>query len=396
MEVWIPHNVSARALGADEAAAALTAEAARRGVEITVIRDGSHGITWLEPLLETDRDGVRHAFGPVSAADIPGLLNADFADHPLALGPTEDIAFLARQTRLTFQRCGIIDPVSLKDDEATGGMCGPRRALAMPAPQIIDEVTHCGLRGRGGAGFPTAIKWNTVADAPGPQKYIVCNADEGDSGAVADWMLMEGAPYSLIEGMIIAGLATGADKGFIYLRSQYPDAAVALTQALASARAAGLLGASVLGDRRGFDIELRMGPGAYACGEQTSLLNSLEGKRGAVRARPPLPALRGFLGRPTVVNNVISLATVPVVFERGHAHYRDFGLGRSRGAIPIQIAGNGKYRGLYETALGGPLGDLVDNIAGGHGDGPPGKGGAGPRAAGRPVPARAVRDRVLL
>jgi formate dehydrogenase iron-sulfur subunit len=370
MKIWLSCDAAARALGADDVAAALTREATRLGLDLTLIRTGSRGMVWLEPLAEIERDGVRHAFGPLTAVDIPGLLDAPNT-HPRALGPTEEIPFLAAQTRLTFARCGVIDPLSLADYRAHGGLMGLHRALAMTAPDIVAEVTASGLRGRGGAGFPTGIKWQTVAAAPGPQKYIVCNADEGDSGTFADRMAMEGDPFSLIEGMIIAGLATGADKGFVYLRSEYPDAAVTFGAALTIARGAGLLGASVLGDPRGFDIELRMGAGAYVCGEETSLLNSLEGKRGVVRAKPPLPALEGFMGRPTVVNNVISLATIPVIFERGAAFYRDFGLGRSRGTIPIQIAGNVRFGGLFETAFGMTLGALVDDIGGGTASGRP-------------------------
>ena len=235
----------------------------------------------------------------------------------------------------------------------------------------MGEVKASGLRGRGGAGFPTGIKWETVRTAPGDRKYIVCNADEGDSGTFADRMIMEGDPFSLIEGMVIAGLGTGATKGYVYLRSEYPDAIEVMEAACAIAREAGLLGASVLGQGPAFEIEVRVGAGAYVCGEETSLLNSLEGKRGVVRAKPPLPALEGFLGRPTVVNNVISLATVPVIFERGAEHYASFGLGRSRGTIPVQIAGNVRHGGLFETAFGMPLGQLVNEVGGGTASGRP-------------------------
>ncbi len=291
--------------------------------------------------------------------------------HPKALGPTEDLDWLKRQTRLTFARCGVIDPLDLKDYAAHGGLVGLKRALGMTATDIVAEVTDSGLRGRGGAGFPTGIKWKTVLGAEAAQKYIVCNADEGDSGTFADRMIMEGDPFTLIEGMAIAGIAVGATRGYVYLRSEYPDAIDVMTQAIEIGRADGLLGASVLGSDRAFDMEVRVGAGAYVCGEETSLLNSLEGKRGVVRAKPPLPALEGFLGRPTVVNNVISLATVPVILEKGAAHYKDFGLGRSRGTIPLQIAGNVKHGGLFETAFGLSLGEIVDDIGGGTASGRP-------------------------
>jgi formate dehydrogenase iron-sulfur subunit len=291
--------------------------------------------------------------------------------HPKALGLVEALPWMARQTRLTFARCGVIDPLSLADYEAHGGLSGLRRAMGLDAAGIVAEVTESGLRGRGGAGFPTGIKWDTVRKAQADRKYIVCNADEGDSGTFADRMIMEGDPFTLIEGMIIAGLGVGATKGFVYLRSEYPDAIEVMNAAVSIARQAGLLGASVLGQGPAFDMEIRVGAGAYVCGEETSLLNSLEGKRGVVRAKPPLPALEGFMGKPTVVNNVISLATVPVIFEKGAAYCRDFGLGRSRGTIPLQIAGNVKQGGLFETAFGLSLGEIVDDIAGGTRSGRP-------------------------
>ncbi len=288
-----------------------------------------------------------------------------------SLGLVEELDWMKGQTRLTFQRCGVIDPLDLADYEAHGGLTGLRRAISMTPAEVVEEVTASGLRGRGGAGFPTGIKWNTVLGAEADQKYIVCNADEGDSGTFADRMIMEGDPFTLIEGMAIAGLAVKATMGYVYLRSEYPDAIDIMEKAVALAREAGVLGADVLGSGRAFDMEIRVGAGAYVCGEETSLLNSLEGKRGVVRAKPPLPALEGFMGRPTVVNNVISLATVPVILEKGAAHYANFGLGRSKGTMPIQIAGNVKFGGLYETAFGMPLGDLVEKVAGGTATGRP-------------------------
>jgi formate dehydrogenase iron-sulfur subunit len=371
MRVFVPRDAAARALGADEVAAAVTAEAARRGLDLTLVRNGSRGMVWLEPLVEVDTPQGRIAFGPMTTADVPGLFDGDLAAHPRALGLTQALPWMARQTRLTFARCGVIDPLSLADYQAHGGLSGLRRALAMTPEGVVAEVTDSGLRGRGGAGFPTGIKWKTVAGAKADRKYIVCNADEGDSGTFADRMLMEGDPFTLIEGMAIAGLAVGATKGFVYIRSEYPDAIEVMQAAVAIARAEGVLGPSLLGSGPAFDIEIRVGAGAYVCGEETSLLNSLEGKRGVVRAKPPLPALEGFMGRPTVVNNVISLATVPVILEKGAAFYRDFGLGRSRGTIPLQIAGNVRFGGLFEAAFGLTLAEIVDDIAGGTATGRP-------------------------
>jgi formate dehydrogenase iron-sulfur subunit len=374
VRIFVPRDAAALALGADNVAFAIAAEVTARGLDATIVRNGSRGMVWLEPLVEVEIGGRRIGYGPVKAVDVPGLFQAGLfsgADHPLCLGEVENLPFLKRQTRLTFARCGITDPLSLADYEAHGGLIGLRRAAGLSSAEIIKEVTDSGLRGRGGAGFPTGIKWKTVADAPGDRKYIVCNADEGDSGTFADRMIMEGDPFVLIEGMAIAGLATGATKGFIYTRSEYPHAIATLNAAVELARAAGILGRSVLGSGKAFDMEVRTGAGAYVCGEETALLNSLEGKRGVVRAKPPLPAHKGLFNSPTVINNVISLASVPVILDRGAAFYRDFGMGRSRGTIPLQIAGNVKFGGLFETAFGLSLGEIVDVIGGGTATGRP-------------------------
>ncbi len=374
IKVYVPLDSGSVALGADDVATAIAKKAATHGADIKVVRNGSFGMYWLEPMVEVETPDGRVAYGPVAVEDIDDLFASDFlngGEYPLSLGKTQDIPFLKNQSRLTFQRCGVIDPVSLEDYRAHDGLTGLENALKMTDADIVKSVTDSGLRGRGGAGFPTGIKWNTVREAPGDQKYIVCNADEGDSGTFADRMIMEGEPFVLIEGMIIAGLATGATKGYVYTRSEYPVAIRIMNEAIEVARAAGLLGDNVLGSGKVFDMEVRVGAGAYVCGEETSLLNSMEGKRGVVRAKPPLPALEGFLGRPTVVNNVISLCSVPVILEKGPEFYRDFGMGRSRGTIPIQIAGNVKYGGLYEIGFGLTLGEIVDHIGGGTATGRP-------------------------
>ncbi|WP_132545397.1 NADH-ubiquinone oxidoreductase-F iron-sulfur binding region domain-containing protein [Rhodovulum euryhalinum] len=364
MTLYLSKDAAALALGADEVARAIAAEAAARAIELRLVRTGSRGMVWLEPLLEIERDGVRHGFGPLEVSDVKPLFESDSGDHPKALGPVEAIPFFARQTRLTFARCGVIDPLDLDAYRAHGGMRGLERARGMAPADIVAEVTESGLRGRGGAGFPTGIKWKTVLEAEGPQKYIVCNADEGDSGTFADRMLMEGDPFCLIEGMAIAGLAVGASKGFVYCRSEYPHAIRTFGVALDVVREGDLLG-------EGFDIELRVGAGSYVCGEETALLNSMEGKRGVVRAKPPLPAHKGFLGRPTVINNVISLASVPVILAEGAAHYKSFGLGRSLGTVPLQVAGNVKHGGLFEAAFGMTIGELVEGVCGGTASGRP-------------------------
>jgi len=355
VKVYVPRDAMATALGANAIAAELAREAGVRGAPLTLVRNGSRGMAWLEPLVEVETPDGRLAFGPMTLGDVSALFG-DLSAHPKALGLTEALPWMAQQTRLTFARVGVIDPLSLADYTADGGLAGLHRALAMAPDAVVQEVTDSGLRGRGGAGFPTGIKWKTVAGAPGARKYIVCNADEGDSGTFADRMLMEGDPLCLIEG--------GATKGFVYIRSEYPEAIAVMTEAVRIARAAGLLGASLMGTGPAFDIEIRVGAGAYVCGEETSLLNSLEGKRGVVRAKPPLPALEGFMGCPTVVNNVISLATVPVILAKGAAFYRDFGIGRSRGTIPLQIAGNVQFGGLFEAAFGMTMSEIL-KLAGG-------------------------------
>ena len=371
MRIYVPRDAAAKAVGAEAVAAAVRAEAAARGLPVELVRNGSRGMVWLEPLLEVETPEGRIAFGPVTPADVAALFDTGFGAHPKALGLTAEIPFLKKQTRLTFARVGVIDPLSLTEYEAHGGLAGLRKALTLAPEAIVAEVTDSGLRGRGGAGFPTGIKWKTVLGATAPQKYMVCNADEGDSGTFADRMLMEGDPFTLIEGMAIAALAVGATRGYIYSRSEYPDANDVMGQAITLARAAGVLGPAMLGSGRAFELELRIGAGAYVCGEETALLNSLEGKRGVVRAKPPIPALQGLFGQPTVVNNVLSLAAVPAILAEGGAAYAAHGIGRSRGTIPLQIAGNVKYGGLFETGFGIPLGEIVNDIAGGTASGRP-------------------------
>lgn len=372
--IYIPRDSGALALGADKVAKAIERELAERGKKARIVRTGSRGLYWLEPMVEVMTEKGRVAYGPVQPKDVKSLFDAGFltgGQHRRWLGKPEKIPFLARQTRLTFARCGITDPLSLDDYAVHGGLAGLRKALAMTPAEIVATVTESGLRGRGGAGFPTGIKWKTVLDTAADRKYIVCNADEGDSGTFADRMIMEGDPFVLIEGMAIAGIAVGATKGYIYIRSEYPHAAAAMDAAIGVARKAGVLGPQVMGSTYAFDMEVRVGAGAYVCGEETSLLESLEGKRGLVRAKPPLPAHKGLFGKPTVINNVISLASVPIILHKGGAFYKDFGMGRSRGTIPIQIAGNIRHGGLFEAAFGLSLGEIVDDIGGGTQSGRP-------------------------
>ena len=372
--VFVPCDTTARSVGADGVAATIVAEAARRGESVTVVRNGSRGLYWLEPLVEIESDGGRHAYGPVQPADVPALFDANFlaaGEHALGLGPTEAIPWLARQSRLTFARVGITDPLSLGDYQAHGGYEGLTKALEMAPGEIMEVVTESGLRGRGGAAFPTGIKWRTVRNAEGAQKYVTCNADEGDSGTYADRMIMESDPFVLIEGMTIAALAVGATEGYVYLRAEYPLAIRIMNQAIAAAEAAGLLGKDVMGSGRAFHLEVREAAGAYICGEETSMLESLEGKRGMIRYRPPLPAVKGLFGAPTLVNNVITLASVPVILAKGPEHYRGYGAGRSRGTLTVQLAGNVKRGGLVEIGFGHTLRELLEDFGGGTATGRP-------------------------
>ena len=372
--LYVPKDAAARSVGADRVAKAIAAEAAQRGADVTIVRTGSRGMLWLEPLVEVATPAGRLAYGPVKVKDVAGLFEAGFLSgkpHPLGHGLTEEIPYFKAQTRLTFARVGRIDPVSVADYRAEGGFVGLSKALALTPAAIVAEVTESGLRGRGGAGFPAGIKWKTVQSAVADEKFVCCNADEGDSGTFADRMLMEGDPFMLIEGMTIAGLAVGAENGYVYIRSEYPDAIATMREAIVNATNAGWLGRNIQNSGRHFFLEVREGAGSYVCGEETAMLESLEGKRGMVRAKPPLPALVGLFGKPTVVNNVLTLAAVPTVLAEGAAHYRDLGFARSRGTQPFQLAGNIKFGGLFEAPFGITLRDLVETWGGGTRSGRP-------------------------
>ena len=367
MRIYVPRDAGAVAVGAHDVALALEQAVAARGLVVEIVRTGSRGLYWLEPMIEVTTPPGRVAFGPVSTRDVMSLVDAlvSGCPHPLQLGLVDNIPWLKRQTRLTFARCGVVDPRSLDDYRKHGGYKGLERALTLTSDAILADITASGLRGRGGAGFPTGIKWKTVTQASADRKFIVCNADEGDSGTFADRMIMEGDPFVVIEGMTIAGITVGAAKGYIYIRSEYPHAVAAMNAAIIAAKRGGYLGTRIVGSSHSFDLEVRVGAGAYVCGEETSLIESLEGRRGLVRAKPPLPAHQGLFGKPTVINNVLSFAAIPFILDGGAKAYAEFGMGRSRGTMPIQLAGNVKYGGLFETVFGVTLGELVDDIGGG-------------------------------
>ena len=372
--IYVPRDSAALSVGADQVAESLVTEAARLAKDITIARNGSRGLFWLEPMIEVATLNGRVAYGPIAPGDAANLFAGNFLQgdsNPLCLGLTEQIPYLKKQERLTFARVGITDPLSLDDYLAHNGYRGLNHALAMTGATIVDAVTNSGLRSRGGAAFPTGIKWKTVLNTQAQQKYVVCNADEGDSGTFSDRMIMEDDPFVLIEGMTIAGIATDATKGYIYLRSEYPYAYRVLNEAIATANAKGYLGDNLLGSGKAFHLEVRLGAGAYICGEETAMLESLEGKRGIVRYKPPIPAIQGLFGKPTVINNVISFASVPIILDKGADYYKDFGMGRSRGTLPFQLAGNIKHGGLVEKAFGLTLRELLYDYGGGSATGRP-------------------------
>lgn len=367
-KVYVPRDSAALAVGADSVAKAIVAEGIRRGIEVQLVRNGSRGLLWMEPLVEVETPEGRVGYAEVSMADVALLFDADFLNggqHKSRVGLVEEIPYLKNQERLTFARCGITDPISVADYKKHIGYEGVARALQMSPESIVQEVTDSGLRGRGGAAFPTGIKWKTVLGAVADQKYIVCNADEGDSGTFADRMIMEGDPHLLIEGMLIAGIAVGATKGLIYIRSEYPEAYYVLQEAIKAAKDAGYLGSNIQCSGKAFELEVRLAAGSYVCGEETALLESLEGRRGIVRAKPPLPALEGLFGKPTVINNVLSFAAVPTILAQGANFYMNYGSGRSRGTLPFQLAGNLKHGGLVEKAFGLTLRELLFDFGGG-------------------------------
>ncbi|WP_353190903.1 NADH-ubiquinone oxidoreductase-F iron-sulfur binding region domain-containing protein [Pandoraea pnomenusa] len=393
--IYIPRDSSALALGADRVAAAVAAEASRRGIAVEIVRNGSRGLFWLEPLIEVQTSTGRIGYGNVTAAQVAALFDSGWpacaaqdgarvkltgdpdgswdAAMPECVGSVDAIPYLARQQRLTFSRIGVTDPLDPADYEAHGGLAGLRACLALDVPAACQTVLDSGLRGRGGAAFPAGIKWQTVSRAQSARKFVVCNADEGDSGTFADRLVMESDPFLLIEGMIIAALSVGASEGIVYVRSEYPHAIAALEAAIAVARREGWLGPDVLGSGRACELRVAKAAGAYICGEETALLESLEGKRGVVRAKPPIPALSGLFGQPTLINNVITLASVPFIFANGAAAYRAYGMGRSQGTLPVQLAGNVRRGGLIELAFGVTLRTLLDDFGGGTASGRPAK-----------------------
>jgi len=367
VRVYVPGDSAACSVGADEVAAGIAAAAAARGVEVEIVRNGSRGMLWLEPFVEIQTAAGRVGYGPVAPGDVEALIDAGLfegASHALGHGLVDEMAWLARQHRVSFARVGLADPLDLDEYRRLGGLVGLQRALATPADEVAADILASGLRGRGGAGFPAGIKWRTVLEAPGDTKYVCCNADEGDSGTFADRMLMEGDPFTLLEGMTIAGTTVGASIGLIYVRSEYPAAIRTLRTAVDIARVDGWLGDDVMGSGRAFDVRIVEGAGSYVCGEETAMLESLEGKRGMVRPKPPIPALQGLFGHPTLVHNVLTLSAVPAILADGAAAYQGLGVDRSRGTQVFQLGGNIARGGIVELAFGVSLRELVEDFGG--------------------------------
>ena len=374
IKVYVPRETSSVSVGANEVAVAIAREAGSAGASIELVRNGSWGASWLEPLVEVLVGDQRIAYGNVEPDDVPGMFAAGFlegSEHSKRLGPISEIPYLISQDRWTFWRVGLVEALSLEDFLLHQGFKALQKAWEIGPDAVIDAVTEAGLRGRGGAGFPAGIKWRTVADTAGDQKYVACNADEGDSGTFSDRMLMEGDPFGLIESMAIAGFSVGANKGYIYLRSEYPLTHSILSRAIETAREAGWLGENIQGSGFSFDIELHLGAGSYVCGEETAMLESLEGKKGLVRAKPPLPAISGLFGAPTVVNNVVTLASVPNIVNLGSERYAGMGVNRSKGTLAFQLAGNVKRGGLVEKSFGVTVRELIDEYGGGTATGRP-------------------------
>ena len=372
--IYVPRETAAVSVGADDVAVAIARRAKENGDAIELVRNGSWGASWLEPLVEVVVGDKRIAYGNVDVNDVPGLFAAGFlegGEHERLLGPINEIPYLINQDRWTFWRCGLVAPLNLDDFLAHQGFKAFEKAVEVGPQAVIDALKESGLRGRGGAGFPAGIKWQTVADTDGDQKYIACNADEGDSGTFSDRLLMEGDPLGLIESMMIAGFAVGANTGYIYLRSEYPLTHRILTRAIELARESGWLGENINGSGFDFDIELHLGAGSYVCGEETAMLESLEGKQGIVRYKPPLPAIEGLFGKPTVVNNVVTLASVANIVNLGGERYAAMGVNRSKGTLAFQLAGNIKRGGLVEKSFGITLRELIEEYGGGTASGRP-------------------------
>jgi formate dehydrogenase iron-sulfur subunit len=348
--IYLSNDTSARAAGADR-----LAEAWESDTRVALQRTSSRGAFFLEPLVERDGPEGRLAWPLARREDLPRILAGEGG---VAIG---SIPFLAQQQRITFANFGLTAPLWLDDYRERGGWSGLERAQSLGAQGIIDEIKRSRLRGRGGAAFPVWRKWQTAKDQPADARYVIANADEGDAGTYCDRMIMEGEPFRLIEGMLICARAIGAERGYIYCRYEYPAAMRSMYKALTLAEAAGWLAL----DGRRVQIEIVQGAGSYICGEETALLESLEGRRGQVRAKPPYPATAGLHGRPTIVSNVLTFATVPGILAKGGDWYASHGTETSRGTVVLQLGGRVKQPGLVEIPFGATLEEVLHRFGGG-------------------------------
>jgi NADH:ubiquinone oxidoreductase subunit F (NADH-binding)/(2Fe-2S) ferredoxin len=370
-----------RAAGASEVADAFRAEIERRGLndKVLLAETGCLGLCYVEPLVEVKpANGSAVLYQEVTAKQVPQMLDHLMGGQPargaVAVMSGDDVSGLPRftdlpmirhQERIVLRNCGVIDPTQIDHAIALGAYSGLARALELGSQGVIDEVSASGLRGRGGAGFPTGMKWSFAAKAAGDVKYVICNADEGDPGAFMNRSLLEGDPHAVLEGLAIAGFAIGAKTGYMYVRAEYPLAIARLQNALKQMREYGLLGKNILGSGFDFDIIIKQGAGAFVCGEETALMASIEGRRGMPRSRPPFPAISGLFGKPTNINNVETMATASLILQKGASWYTQFGTEKSRGTKTFSLAGKIERTGLIEVALGTPLRTIIEDIGGG-------------------------------
>jgi len=377
--VMIPIDADTVALGAREIKSKLSAEIGRRGLsdEIKVVETGSFGPLDVGVIAAVQPDGVVYA--ELTETNIPEIVEEHFVKGrhctrymlggrvPVLPVPGKgESADVQRAGRIVLDNCGLIDPENIDEYIARDGYFALGKAVAELTPaQVIEEVKLSNLRGRGGAGFPTGLKWSFCAPEQADAKYVICNADEGEPGTFKDRLIMEGDPHKVIEGMALCAYAIGATRGFVYIRGEYRLSIERIRKAIADARAYGFLGPDVFGEGRGFDIEVKIGAGAYICGEETALIESMEGKRGLPRLKPPFPAQKGYLGKPTTVNNVETLANIPAIIRNGGAWFAGFGTGGTTGTKVYTVIGHVRRTGLIEVPAGVTLREIIEDYGGG-------------------------------
>jgi NADH-quinone oxidoreductase subunit F len=367
--ILVCQGTSGLSAGADEIVKALEKELGKHPeIKYNLKRVGDRGL-FKDPLLDVLMpDGSRTTYEHVSSDKIPTIVEGHLiSGKPVEeLVATEDYAnFFSGQMRIVLKNCGEVDPEDIQDYIQVGGFTALRKALSMNPEDVIEEVKNSGIRGRGGAGFPAGVKWGFARKASGDKKYLICNADEGDPGAFMDRSVLEGDPFSVIEGMLIAGYAIGASEGIVYVRAEYPLAIARILRAIEQCKEAGYLGEKILDSGFSFDIHIKEGAGAFVCGEETALLASVEGERGMPRPRPPFPANKGLWGKPTIINNVETLANIPHIINNGAEWYKAIGTDKSTGTKVFALAGRVKNTGLVEVPMGTTLREVIFGCGGG-------------------------------